>query len=149
MTTVTQPNTYLRIRGPTTVDESHFWIGLEFRIEGETQGFADRRLRGLWCDGFLPDRYLLDDPSPRIEGRAWIIKSGRGGCDELWEFTLLLPGPMASRESIPWACLLPPDDVTRWLTIDLTKKSLVIEPGVAVPDGRPRDKRYPPKRAND
>ncbi|WP_406700899.1 hypothetical protein V5E97_19095 [Singulisphaera sp. Ch08] len=145
MTTVTQSNACLQLRGPTTMDESNFWLMLEFRIEGETQGFADRRLRGLWCDGFLPDRYLLDDPSPRIEGRAWIGKAGRGGWQELWGFTLLLAGPVASRASIPWACLFPPYDVTRWLTIDLTKKSLVIEPGVAVPDGRPRDKVVPPK----
>jgi hypothetical protein len=93
-------------------------------------GFADRRLSGYWCDGFLPDRYLLDGPSPRIEGRAWLGTRGQ----EAWKFTLLLTDPVASREGIPWASLLPSPDMTRWLTVDTDGKRLVIEPAVAVPD---------------
>ncbi len=53
---------------------------------------------------------------------------------EEWEFDLLLPGPVESRVNIVWSTLLPPPNVTRWLTMDPIAKRLVVEPSVAVPD---------------
>ena len=37
-------------------------------------------------------------------------------------------------EDTDWPALLPPPDVTRWLTVDPNRKQFVIEPGAAVPD---------------
>jgi hypothetical protein len=110
------------------VDEDNFWSRLEYRVSAEMAGLADRQLRGLWCDGFLPDLYLLDDPSPRIEGRASVGYDGQGE----WRFSLLLPATVACREGVPWSSLLPPPDVTQWLTVDRVGKRLVLEPAVAV-----------------
>jgi hypothetical protein len=47
---------------------------------------------------------LLDDPVPRIVGRAWIVEGQR---QENWEFTLYLKHRYVSRADIPWE-LLPP-----------------------------------------
>jgi len=51
-----------------------------------------------------------------------------------YEFTLLLPHPVGSREEIHWSALLPPENLTRWMTLDETRQRIVIEPAVAVPD---------------
>ncbi len=114
------------------MDESTFWICLEYRVCGELAGFAERDLRRLWCDGFIPEQYIFDDPSPRVLGRAWI---GIGNWhQEEWKFTLLLDRFIRSCASVAWSDLLPPPDVTRWLTVDPIGKQLVVEPAVAVPD---------------
>lgn len=115
------------------MDEPEFWDRLEYRVCDELARSADRHHRGLWCDGILPDLYILDAPSTRIEGRAWVGYNGQGE----WRFTLLLTDPVASREGIPWSTLLPPLEVTRWLTVDPDGKRLVIEPTAAEPYHRP------------
>lgn len=86
--------------------------------------------RVLWCDGFDPHVYWLDDPEPRITGKAWIYGAG----PSMWDFTLLLPQQYASYDDVEWALLLPPDNVTRWLAVDMRRCQLEIEPAVAVPD---------------
>jgi hypothetical protein len=53
---------------------------------------------------------------------------------ERWDFTLLLGRPFGSPEAIDWPALLPPPDVTKWLTMDPSRKHLTIEPSAAVPD---------------
>jgi hypothetical protein len=81
----------------------------------------------------VADRYFLDDPQqPRIVGRAWIM--GSQDCQELWKFTLLLPHPVASLSAVDWASLLPPDNVTRWLSFGPWHNRLETEPGAAVSD---------------
>jgi hypothetical protein len=92
----------------------------------------DRHLRSLWCDGFIPEQYLLDDATPRITGRAWIGNGPRQ--QDKWEFALLLPHPVGSRDEVDWATLLPPENVTRWLSLDQRGKRIQIEPTAAVPD---------------
>ena len=114
------------------MDEKDFWLVLEFRLCHEFNGMREKHLRALWCDGFLPNWYRLDESPPCISGRTWICK--RGYPDEEWDFKLLLPHPVASREEIDWAALLPPDNVTRWLSMDFVRKRLRIDPSVAVPD---------------
>jgi hypothetical protein len=113
------------------VSEDDFWPALEYRVSREFGGIPDNQLRCLWCDGFIPSYYRLGEPDPRIEGRAWIC---RGSEQAEWEFTLFLPRPIGSREGIPWASLLPPENVTRWLALDRVGKRIQIEPAVAVPD---------------
>ena len=111
--------------------ESEFWSQLEWRLCRELLGMRDGRLCNLWCDGFSPGRYMLNDPRPQITGMAWI-----GDGDELdeWSFALFLPGPVAAREAIDWESLLPPEDVTRWLSLDCDRRHLEMEPSVAQPD---------------
>jgi hypothetical protein len=114
------------------MDESDFWDYLEYRVCHEIEGLRQPNVRSYWCDGFIPVRYDLDDPSPRISGRVWM---GVGPLDqEEWEFDLMLVGPVKSRENIVWSTLLPTPNVTRWLTIDPNGKRLVVEPAVAVDD---------------
>jgi hypothetical protein len=115
------------------MDESAFWVHLEYRVCAEIDGLKQPELRRLWCDGFLPAWYDLGE-SPRILGRVWMGAGPRE--QQEWVFTLLLPGPINSREAIEWSTLLPPPDVTRWLTLDPIGKRLVIEPTVAVPNAR-------------
>lgn len=114
--------------------ESRFWGDLERRLCGEFEGLPDRSLQYLWCDGIMPDTYVLQDSEPRITGQAWIGSSPR---EELWEFTLLLSQHYASRDEIDWAALLPSDDVTRWLAVDVARRRIEIEPAKAVPDFDP------------
>jgi hypothetical protein len=111
--------------------ESDYWSCLEFRVSGEFYGMPQNHFRFRWCDGFDPQFYLLEGPSPRIIGRAWICNDQD---QENWEFTLFLDAPVASRSAIDWASLLPPRDVTRWLAIDIATKRIQIEPSAAVPD---------------
>ena len=113
------------------MDESRYWAALEFRICREFAGMPEDHWRYFWCDGLIPERYDLDDPTPRISGRAWVC-NGRRQAE--WEFTLHLPQPVRSREEIEWASLLPPEGVTRWLALDLRGRRLQVEPSAAVLD---------------
>jgi hypothetical protein len=114
------------------VGESDFWSHLEYRVCHDIDGLRQRELRHFWCDGFIPVCYHLGEPSPHIIGRVWM---GIGPRDQQeWEFILLIPGPVTSREAIDWSALLPPLDRTRWLTVDPIAKRLIVEPAVALPD---------------
>lgn len=113
------------------MDEAYFWGSLEFRLCRELAGQRERRYRGFWCDGFIPRDYILDGPSPRITGRCWICN---GPAQAEWDFALLLPGPVGSREEIDWVALHPAENVTRWMSFDERKRYIEIEPTVAVPD---------------
>jgi len=109
--------------------EAEFWGSLEFRLCREFAGLSARRDQYLWCDGFIPTQYLLDDPRPRIIGKAWICNGQR---QAEWDFTLLLPRALGSREEIDWALLLPPENMTRWLAFDEGRRYIEIEPGIAL-----------------
>jgi mRNA-degrading endonuclease RelE of RelBE toxin-antitoxin system len=115
------------------MDEKYFWGSLEFRLCHEFAGLPERRYQYFWCDGFIPTNYLLDDPRPRITGKVWICN---GPAQKEWDFALLLPRPFEAHEEIDWASLLPPKDVTRWMTFDEGCRYIEIEPAVAVPDDR-------------
>jgi hypothetical protein len=68
--------------------EADYRASLEYRVCREFAGMAEHRLRWLWCDGFIPQQYLISEPTPRIVGRAWICD---GPSQHDWEFTLFLP----------------------------------------------------------
>lgn len=110
------------------VNEADYWMSLEYRVCREFAGMPDNHLRYLWCDGFIAERYLIDEPAPRITGRAWICNGPR---QDEWEFTLLLPHPVVSRDKVEWESLLPPDDLTQWLAVDEHGKRIQIEPSSA------------------
>ncbi len=109
--------------------ESDYWVHLEFRVCREFAGLSENHLRFLWCDGFIPEEYHLDGPSPCIKGGAWICNGPR---QEQWEFTLFLNHPVGSRSEIEWPSLLPPENVTRWLAVDPAGKRIQIDPSAAV-----------------
>ena len=109
--------------------EAEYWLDLEMRVTAEFAGIDECRRLGLWCDGFIPDAYHLQEAQARVEGTAWICA---GEEQQPWRFTLLLPHGVPSLEAIDWAALLPGDDVTRWLHLDFERRHLEMEPGVAV-----------------
>ncbi len=111
-------------REETGVDEADYWVALEFRVCREFAGMPENQLRFLWCDGFIPEQYFLAGPSPRITGRAWICN---GRQQEEWGFTLFLNHAFSSPEDVEWQRLLPLDNVTRWLAVDLPGKRIQIE----------------------
>lgn len=113
------------------VTESDYWPSLEYRLCREFAGLADRHLQYFWCDGFIPSEYRLESQRPVIIGRVWICN---GPKQMEWEFTLLLPAQFTSLGQIDWASLLPAENMTRWLSIDLIGKRIAIEPAVAVRD---------------
>jgi hypothetical protein len=120
----------LEARG-TAVSETDYWLALEYRVCDEFAGMADNNLRFRWCDGFIPEQYFLNGPSPRITGRAWICNGDR---QEEWTFTLFLNHALDSPQQIEWQRLLPPENATRWLGVDLSGKRIEVEPPAAVPD---------------
>lgn len=111
--------------------EADYWEHLEYRVSRELSGFAQNAVDRLWCGAFLPEAYVVHDPTPRIEGRVW-IGTGSSAYEE-WEFTLLVLHPVVSRDEIDWAALLPPDAVTGWLALDPSGGRLEIQPAAAVP----------------
>jgi hypothetical protein len=113
------------------MNERDFWLALEFRVSDEFAGMPQNHLRSHWCDGFSPLEYHLDWPSPRISGRVWIVD---GQKQEEWDFTLFLNHPVSSSSELDWASLLPPDNLTKWLGVDLDRKRIEVEPTAAVPD---------------
>ena len=116
------------------MDESLFWTSLEFRLCGELKGMPEKELRRLWCDGFEPEQYILQDPAPRITGYVWIVHGSAG--QERWTFTLFIHSPVDSSSEINWDPLLPPDNMTRWLAVDMHGRRIQIEPSAAVLDTR-------------
>src|SRR5260370_41807248 len=113
------------------MDENDFWTSLEYRLYGEFAGMKDPALRHLWCDGFIPQQYLLHVSEPRITGTAWICN---GRSQDKWKFTLILPEPVGSRDEIDWASLLPAENVPRWLALDQPGKHIQIEPAAGTSD---------------
>jgi hypothetical protein len=73
----------------------------------------------LWCDGFVPEQYFLNETPLRIVGHSWI-----GDRQEVWKFTLSLPLEASSRENIDWGGLLSTFNTEGWLFVAPAKKEL-------------------------
>lgn len=112
------------------MDERTYWSKLEFRLCLELDGLREKQRGVLWCDGILPETYILDGERPHILGHAYCGASGQ----EKWKFELLLPRTYESYDAIEWEELLPANNVTRWLYLDRERCFLQIEPRAAVPD---------------
>lgn len=110
--------------------ESDFWSQLEYRVCHELDGLDECRERGLWCDGFIPEKYVLDEPSPHISGRVWI---GIGTLNQQeWGFTLFLGKPADGSDKINWPELLPLNNLTQWIEVNIESKRLELDPGAGV-----------------
>ena len=92
---------------------------------------SDERFNDLWCDGFIPESYLIRDQTPKILGRVWIVKVQS---QAEWRFQLFLPQRFDSVDEIEWGNLLPAINVTKWLAVDWERQIIQIEPTAAVPD---------------
>ncbi|OLT27527.1 hypothetical protein BJF79_11695 [Actinomadura sp. CNU-125] len=111
--------------------ETDYWLELEYRVCRELRGFADDRIRSLWCDGFIPEETDVRAPDACVRGRAWI--GDDSGSQEQWTFTLLV-GDSRSEDEIDWSSLLPADDTTGWLVPDPAAKKLTMDPLSATPE---------------
>jgi len=103
--------------------ERWFWAGLEFRVSREMEKHPTCRQLRLWCDGFIPEDYLLDRVPGRITGVVWIGDEQR---QEKWKFSLTLPYSPSCRSDINWSDLLPAPEANEWLVVDLEKKEIEV-----------------------
>jgi len=110
--------------------EKNFWVALEFRICAEFAGFEDKGLRSHWCDGLIPEHYDLQAEEPGVRGTAFCGQSGQ----ERWRFVLLIGSSANSPAEVDWSSLLPPEDVTGWLSPHRHERTLIIDPHSAYPD---------------
>ena len=112
------------------MDESQFWLKLEFRVSGELRQMRDKHLRHLWCDGFDPVGVESDSHGAWIVGRAWIM----GDDDSKYSFRLRIGEPGSSRPDRDWAALMPDEESTAWLSLDRSSQRIEIDPFVTIPD---------------
>jgi hypothetical protein len=103
--------------------ERRFWTALEFRVCDEMQNEPNCRRLRLWCDGFIPEQYFLDQEPNRVTGVAWI---GTDLTQEAWAFSLILSSSASSRADINWAGLLPPPEAKVWLVVAPQKKEIEV-----------------------
>lgn len=113
--------------------EKSYWANLEYRVTRELAEMSEPALQSLWCDGFIPINYVLEDFRPRIEGKTWICT---GPQQAKWDFTLILPVSYSSFPAIDWPSLIPAEDTTRWLGVDFANRAITIEPHAATPDSK-------------
>jgi hypothetical protein len=116
---------------PLNMDQNEYWSRLEYRLCDEFKGMTDGRFGDLWCDGFLPEAYLIQQKPPIITGKVWIVKVQD---QKQWNFKLFLRRRFKSIDEIDWKKYLPPPNVTNWLAVDWDREIIQIEPTAAVPD---------------
>ena len=109
--------------------EDGFWTALEWRICRELSGMTDNALRHRWCDGVRGDIVRREAGPACMSGSIWI---GKDGQTEM-QFTMALPDNIASKDGIVWSTLMPPEDMTAWLSVDLKRKLVAIDLSKAEP----------------
>lgn len=112
------------------MNEPDYWKALEWRLTREIAATRRGAQEEWWCDGFVPGEYFLEGSPQRIAGRVWVC---RGQVQEEWKFTLIMEHRVSTRTDITWPSLLPAENVTGWLTFDVSAKTLRIDPSEAVP----------------
>lgn len=112
--------------------EDEYWVRLEFRLCSEFAGLTDPALNMFWCDGIAPDQYDEHGEHSLVRGTAWVGRDGQ----QPWQFVLLM-GRCPSREDVDWAALLPAADATGWLSVDVARKALKLDPLRPRPDAGP------------
>jgi len=114
----------LQREGDSPMDEKAFWGRLEYRLCSELARRSEKELRGLWCDGIYPIHYFAEGRRPHLQGRAYFGKTGQ----EEWEFTHFVGRRVRRADELDWASLMPSEDVSGWLTLDLQRRTLTIDP---------------------
>jgi hypothetical protein len=115
------------------VTEDQYFGHLERRVSRELAGMPQKEIRGMWCDGFLPDRFVATGRGSHVAGRAW-MDDGHGN-QSLWNFVLLL-GPLpVERAAVNWSEHLPAENSTGWLYLDFERQFLKIKLSAAYHDG--------------
>jgi hypothetical protein len=114
------------------MNESRFWGCLEMRVSREFAGLASAELRHSWCDGFIPEVFKIKPSGTGVVGTIWIGLGERH--QERWNFSLLVSRGQVAREDVDWAGLLPPENMTGWLSAYVKHKFLKINPFAAYPD---------------
>jgi hypothetical protein len=99
-----------------------FWTRLEFRVCSEIDKMPEFRRQRLWCDGFIPEVYLLDHSPREITGLVWIASEGQ----EQWRFRLFLPSS-SSAAHVAWSQPVPQEQETGWLGVNASKKELKVD----------------------
>jgi hypothetical protein len=127
------PQIVIRYVAEELVTEHEYFGHLEMRVSRELAGMRDQRLRGLWCDGFVRENFVISPGGSHVAGRVWIADGQRG--QALWNFVLLLGRSRVPREQVNWAALLLEEEVTGWLYLDFEQKFVKVKLSAAHPDG--------------
>jgi hypothetical protein len=105
-------------------EERAFWKRLEFRVCREIDTMPVFRPQRLWCDGFIPEAYLLHHLPRSVAGAVWI--GWDGNRQEQWRFRLFLP-PSSNPSHVAWSELVLQEEETGWLGVNATKKELKVD----------------------
>jgi hypothetical protein len=109
--------------------EDEFWGALERRICRELRGMTDNALRHMWCDGIcgpmasVPNIVRPEAGPAHMYGTVWIGKDG----ETPMQFIMALPKNITSKDGIVWSTLMPPEDMTAWLSVDLKRELVEID----------------------
>ncbi len=107
---------------------------LEMRLSREFRGMREPELRGWWCDGFNPEKFVATGKGCHVSGTVWLDS---GKAQTLWNFVVLL-GPSVKRiDEVKWAEMVPAEDVTGWLFLDFERKFMKIKAYAGVRDPDP------------
>jgi hypothetical protein len=113
------------LRVALETEEKGFWKRLEFRVCREIDTMPVFRRQRLWCDGFIPEAYLLQNSPRSITGTAWIAWDGNR--QEQWRFRLFLPSSSSGSLHVTWSELVPQEGETGWLGVNATVKELELD----------------------
>ena len=105
------------------MSEDEFWGALEYRICRELNGMKQQGLNGVWCDGI---RGGVDHPECQPMRMSGTIYLGRDGQTEK-AFVMAVPAASIENDTVDWESLLPAEDLTAWLSVDLRGKRVAID----------------------
>ena len=111
--------------------EEPFWTRLEYSATGWLASAADRNLRRLWIDGFIPEAFANTRRGLDVEGTAWV---GEGGSmQQQYHFVVSVPQNLLHGRSRDFEIeSLSVDQVQHLLKIVITRSTRVAEPGTAM-----------------
>lgn len=114
--------------------ETEYFDLLEGRVSRELAGMRQRELRSWWCDGFLPEKFVVTRSGSHVAGRVWMDPGS--GDQAPWNFVVLLGPRTVERDQVPWAELLPAADTTGWLYLDFERRFMKIKLSAAYRDAQ-------------
>ena len=112
--------------------EQEYFGRLEMRISRELAGMREEHLHGMWCDGFLPEKFVVTGSGSHVAGRVWMA-NGHGN-QSLWNFVLLLGRTRVPRADVDWSAYVPAEATTGWLYLDFGRRFLKVKLSAARPE---------------